>query len=281
MMAELIDRIQLKADVKTLLADAQVSPKAMTALYMGLLLLTNLVDNLAGGGHAVTDRNLLGIFVYVMVALLNSILNAGFVLYCMAVRRGERAEFLTLFDGFSFTGKIIGLNIVQNFFIMLWSMLFIFPGIVAAYRYRFAMYNLCENPGISIMEALDMSKRQTAGYKWQLFLLDLSYLGWGIASGLPALALILWENARSAEAFLSGAPVVETAILLGSAVWLTALVCDLWDLVVSIFYLPNCQCVDLGYFETAKRTSGVGAGGQPRNDNPWTGDMGPDGLGGM
>ena len=47
-----------------------------------------------------------------------------------------------------------------------------YTGIVAAYRYRFALYNLYENPGIGVMEALDMSKRQTLGYKSQLFTLD-------------------------------------------------------------------------------------------------------------
>lgn len=99
------------------------------------------------------------------------VLSAGFVLYCMAVRRGQRAEFLTLFDGFSFVGKVIGLNIVIGVFTFLWSLLFVIPGIIASYRYRFALYNLYENPGIGIMEALDMSKQQTVGYKSQLFVL--------------------------------------------------------------------------------------------------------------
>ena len=48
-------------------------------------------------------------------------------------------------------------------FISLWTLLLVVPGIVAAYRYRFAMLNLCENPEIGVMEALNMSKAQTAG----------------------------------------------------------------------------------------------------------------------
>ena len=43
-------------------------------------------------------------------------------------------------------------------------MLFVMPGIVSAYRYRFAPYNLYENSGIGVMEALEMSMRQTMGY---------------------------------------------------------------------------------------------------------------------
>ena len=59
-------------------------------------------------------------------------------------------------------------------------MLFVIPGIIAAYRYSFAMLNLCENPELGVMEALNLSKRQTNGYKWQLFVLQLSFIGWSL-----------------------------------------------------------------------------------------------------
>ena len=65
-------------------------------------------------------------------------------------------------------------------------------GIVAAYRYRFAMLNLCENPEIGVMEALNMSKAQTGGFKWQLFVLDLSFLGWMLLCGLTLGILSIW-----------------------------------------------------------------------------------------
>ena len=171
MMAERVDRKQLKAEARELLAAAQVSPKGMAALFLGLGLLLSFVDqftnNVTGG-----FPNPLGLFVTILTSFLGAVLGVGFILYCMAIRRGERAEYLTLFDGFSFVGKIIVLELVMSLFISLWSMLFVIPGIVAAYRYRFAVYNLCENPGIGVMEALDMSKRQTWGYKGQLFVLD-------------------------------------------------------------------------------------------------------------
>lgn len=279
MMVEWIDRKQLKADVKTLLADAQVSPKAMTALYLALLLVVSLVDEWAGGGQAVTDRNLLGIFVYVLAALLNAILSAGFVLYCMAVRRGERAEYLTLFDGFTFVGKIIALELLTSLFIILWSMLFVIPGIVAAYRYHFALYNLCENPGIGVMEALDMSKRQTWGYKSQLFILNWSYLGWELLSMFPLL-IILGYIFNAAFQYQGGnyGSWAMMAMHPGQLILWTILA-GIWAFAVDLFYLPNFHCVKLGYFEIAKRTSGVGEDAAPQQD-PWNG-MGPDGLGGL
>ena len=284
MMAELIDRKRLKAEMRELLSTAQVSPRGMAALYLGLAMVLGVLDYLAGGGNAVLDRNLVGIFVYVLTTLLTAVLGAGFSLYCMAVRRGERAEYLTLFDGFSFVGKLIALTIVETVFIMLWSMLFVVPGIVAAYRYRFALYNLYENPGIGVMEALDMSKRQTWGYKSQLFALDWSYFGWLMLASLPMLVMLfllyrlIFQIVTGPVPDLPAAELVAQAIIL--PIWAWSLISSAFSLVVGLFYVPNRECVELGYFEIAKRTSGVGLrdGEPPRlEDDPnsgWTGGWG-------
>ena len=284
-MFEMINRGERKRETAELLRTVQVPAKLMTALYLALLLLLNLIDSFAGIGF-------LGTFISIMTGLLASVLGAGFVLYCMAIRRGERAEYLTLFDGFSFVGKIICLEIVEFFFICLWSLLFIIPGFIAGYRYSFALYNLCENPGIGVMEALDMSKRQTLGYKSQLFTLDLSYLGWSLLSALPAYIMslvvyyrVLQNVGLSVQDVLMSPGVLSPVTYLGFPVWAWVLIQSLWTLAVSLFYLPNFYCVQLSYFETAKTTSGVGLGAQPRNgggfgggDGGWQ-DMGPDGLG--
>ena len=150
MMAQLIDRRQLKAQMKEMLRCAQVSPRGMTCLYLALTLVLNLADSFLSA----LGTGLLGTFVSILTGLMGMVLTCGYVLYCMAIRRGERAEYLTLFDGFSFVGKVILLNIVISLFTFLWGMLFVIPGIVAGYRYRFALYNLYENPGIGVMEAL-------------------------------------------------------------------------------------------------------------------------------
>jgi len=276
MMAQIVDRKALKAQMRDLLHTAQVSPKGFTALYLILTSVLSLADSFAGG----MESGLLGTFVTVLTGLLGMILGAGFALYCMAVRRGERAEYLTLFDGFSFVGKIIGLNIILNLFVALWSFLFVVPGIIAAYRYRFALYNLYENPGIGVMEALDMSKRQTCGYKGQLFILDWSYFGWGLLASLPLLTVVIPTIQSAADMVFSGQFFsVEGALAAMPHFWWLTLLSSLWSLAVQLFYLPNYQCVELGYFEVAKQTSGIGLGASPHQENDWDGS-GPDDLGG-
>lgn len=195
MMAQLIDRKHLKQEMKELLRSAQVSPRGMTCLYLALVLVLNLADSFMG----LMNPGLLGTFISILTGLMSMVLASGFVMYCMAIRRGERAEYLTLFDGFSFVGKVILLNIVIYLFTFFWSLLFVIPGIIAAYRYRFAVYNLCENPEMGVMDAINMSKAQTAGFKWQLFVLDLSFLGWQILCGLTLGILSIWIQPYRAQ----------------------------------------------------------------------------------
>ena len=258
-MTKPIDRAALKAQTRELLQTAQVSPKGMTALYCACLFLLSLLEALIPGPELVST------FLSILTTLAEWILAAGFAFYCMDIRRRERSEYAVLFDGFSFTGKIIALNIVINLFVFLWSMLFVVPGFIAYYRYRFALYNLCENPGLSVMEALDMSKRQTQGWKLELLKLDLSYLGWIVLSLLPA----LYVDGRLYLQVLSDPSVLLTA----SSSLTEIIVCGMWSLAVSLFFLPNYQCVNLDYFDAAKAAV---SGGQPfrRTD-------GPDDLGGF
>ena len=240
-MTKPIDRAALKAQTRELLQTAQVSPKGMTALYCICLFLLSLMEALFPGPELVST------FLSILTTLAGWILAAGFALYCMDIRRRERSEYAVLFDGFSFTGKIIALNIVINLFVFLWSMLFVFPGIIAYYRYSFALYNLYEDPEIDIMEALNLSKRQTQGYKMELFKLDLSYMGWILLSILPSLfftsqaILTLGFSGMDPYAALT-APMPLWQILTASA----------FVYALSIFYLPNYQCVQLAYFDAAK-----------------------------
>ena len=184
---QFIDRRAIKADAKYLVRTGRRSVIGMSLIYMLISLALSGMDLLF---------SYLGIagaaFVSVLISLLTVVLSAGFVLFCMGIRSGEETPFSVLFDGFGMAGKIIWLSILEGIFITLWSMLFVIPGIVAAYRYRFALYNLLENPDLTASQAIALSKIQTNGMKGKLFMLDLSFLGWAIVCTLTAGLLGIW-----------------------------------------------------------------------------------------
>ena len=195
------DRIQIKEEAKQVLRGARVNPYLVSLIVVGVLGLLGGLDSYVGASQTVDQMAgydpdlaamlpsfpefpvLLVAFVAAVNWLAQAILSAGWSIYHLGVRRGKEMPFACLLDGFNFLGKLILLNIVMSIFVFLWSLLFYIPGLIAQYRYRFAVYNLCENPDIGIMEAISMSKAQTAGFKWTLFVLDLSFIGWILLSG--------------------------------------------------------------------------------------------------
>ena len=129
-----------------------------------------------------------------LLQVLRSIVGAGFILFLLNTIRNAGACLGNLLDGFGFFFKILLLNILEYVFISLWSLLFIFPGFIAAYRYRMAIYLLVDDPSRSPMECLRLSKEMMKGHKWELFVLDLSFIGWGFLAMLPVFgyAVQIW-----------------------------------------------------------------------------------------
>lgn len=118
------------------------------------------------------------LFVSIAMVLYTMVMQYGYYRYALLRVRGFQAGYGNLFDAFSLAGKVILTEIIMNVFIFLWSLLFFFPGIIAAYRYRQAPYILLDEPDISPMEAIRRSKAMMAGHKAELFVLDLSFIGW-------------------------------------------------------------------------------------------------------
>ena len=183
----MLSRIELKQNAKVITKSARVSAYQMTLLYLVIRFALSLADNYVSADngtwvqigdmqfqvqslfHHAAFPTPVVVFVSVLVWLLGCVLAAGYIQYHQGVRRGEEMPIASLFDGFGFVGKIVLLNLVMAVFIALWSMLLIVPGIIAAYRYRFALYNLCENPELGV-----------------------TFLGWSFLCVLTAGILSIW-----------------------------------------------------------------------------------------
>ena len=102
--------------------------------------------------------------------------------------RSIKTEGLKMEEMFWTFKEDYGGNVLMMFLISLytalWSMLFVIPGIVKGYSYSLAMYIKSENPQISASQAIELSKKMTNGRKMDLFVLDLSYIGWFMLSGI-------------------------------------------------------------------------------------------------
>jgi uncharacterized membrane protein len=70
----------------------------------------------------------------------------------------------------------------RDLYTALWSLLLIIPGIVKMYEYRMIPYILADHPELTSKEVFAKSKEMMKGQKWHAFVLDLSFIGWGILS---------------------------------------------------------------------------------------------------
>lgn len=123
------------------------------------------------------------------LSLMSFILHIGFYIYCLNVVKKSNPCYGNLFDGFGMFFKYIWLGILSQIFIFLWSLLLIVPGIVAAYRYRQAFFIMIENPQMSALECITASKKMMQGHKSELFVMDLSFLGWYILCAVPFVSI--------------------------------------------------------------------------------------------
>lgn len=80
--------------------------------------------------------------------------------------------------------NIIKTMFFRDLFTVLWTLLFIIPGIVKSYEYQMIPYLLADNPQMTKEQAFEESKRMMQGQKWKAFVLDLSFIGWNILSAL-------------------------------------------------------------------------------------------------
>jgi uncharacterized membrane protein len=139
-----------------------------------------------------------------------------FIGYCLEV--GGRRYFVQSAQyrnnmgcfGFGFAGQnymgIIKTMLFKNVLIFLWSLLLIIPGIIKYYAYRMVPYILADNPNIGVKKAIALSNEMTMGHKFDMFVLDLSFIGWYLlgvlACGLGIFFVMPYENATNAELYL-------------------------------------------------------------------------------
>ena len=124
--------------------------------------------------------------------LITGPLSLGLYTCFLKLVRHEPFKFENLFDGFKrFSSSVIA-QLLITIFVLLWSLLLLIPGIIAAYGYSMVFFILSDNPEISAMEALKASKEMMKGFKWRLFCLHLSFIGWALLGILTLGIGYLW-----------------------------------------------------------------------------------------
>lgn len=117
--------------------------------------------------------------------LVFNVLCVGGTLFFINNREGKASlrDFVASFTKEAYGSAVLTM-FLRSLFTALWCLLLIVPGIIKSYEYCLIPYILAENPGIDRKTAFARSKYLMTGHKWDMFVLDLSFLGWHILAAL-------------------------------------------------------------------------------------------------
>ncbi len=97
--------------------------------------------------------------------------------------------------GFKHYIDSLALHIISSIIIALWTLLLIVPGIVKSYSYAMIWYVKADHKHYSWRDCMDESKEIMYGHRFELFVLQLSFIGWYIVGLLCFGIGTLWVNA--------------------------------------------------------------------------------------
>lgn len=147
-----------------------------------------------------------GVLTFV-IELMANVLSVGYALYALRVSRRIKAGVGDVFDAFGLFFRAIVVSLLPSLLVGLWMCVYVLPvtglialtgspiwslvglplmipAIRAAYSYRQAVFIMVDNPRMNPMESIALSKAVMQGHRWELFKLDLSFLGWSVLQTL-------------------------------------------------------------------------------------------------
>ena len=221
---------ELKREARAVLKQCYPTALAVTAITAVLSnsgkvsgAISEKLPTLTGkiGGLAIaSDIDLFAVIAIVLAVLSSTVVLSTLMLLISApIKVGESRYFLegtqyrfdmkNILHGFT-CGKyknILVSLMLKEIFLALWTMLLVIPGIVKGYAYSMVPFILAENPNLSPRQVIDISCRMTKGYKFRVFLTQLSFIGWyllgALCFGVGTLFVMPYERATFAQLYLA------------------------------------------------------------------------------
>lgn len=132
------------------------------------------------------------VFQTIGEVLLSALFTFGIISFSLKISRNEEVTYKELFSKTNLWLFFILVTLLVGIFVSLWSLLLIIPGIIAGYAYRMVYFVKLDNPDIGVLEAISKSKEIMRGHKLDLFILQLSFIGWIILGAFTLGILYIW-----------------------------------------------------------------------------------------
>lgn len=196
-------------DTAELKSRAKEQLRGKWAIAVGTVLVANIILEVDIGYKVASKLGIEGLSysLDLIALLLGGVISVGLCRFLldMATKRRE-PRFDTLFSSFNIYLKTLGLNILITLAVLAGTLLFIVPGIIVSLMFSQAFYILSEDPSKSITQCINESVNLMSGHKWELFYLNLTFIGWWLLSlvtlGIAALWVAPYQKLTEANFYL-------------------------------------------------------------------------------
>ena len=160
---------------------------AITFVYGFIIGITQI---LSGDKDSPAILHLIGLVLFILALPLTW----GYQTLFLGAVRGGEVTAKDMFEGYNkeLFSRVLTTTLLYYVYVFLWSMLLLIPGCIKAYSYAMTPFILKDNPEMKNNAAIEESMRMMDGHKLELFLLDLSFIGWAILSILTCCIGFLW-----------------------------------------------------------------------------------------
>lgn len=124
--------------------------------------------------------SLIGLVIF----LIRGTLELGYAHFLLKQHDGKEIAFRDLFSQFYRFGQGFTQHFLRSLYVFLWMLLLIVPGIIKAFSYAMTPFIMTDHPELSASEAITRSREMMDGHKLELFVLDLTFIGWAILCAL-------------------------------------------------------------------------------------------------
>ncbi|MBQ6154415.1 DUF975 family protein [bacterium] len=183
-------RKELKEMAKAALKGNWTQAVLALFIYGAILGVVNAMAQPAGEG----EMSAMNWLFWAVNIVISGPMSFGLAKFFMLLAGKKKFELAMLFDGFKHFSTTFVAALIMGIKTFLWGLLLIIPGIIAALRYSQTYFVLAENPNMPANEAIETSKKLMQGHLGEYFVLQLSFLGWGILAGLTIIG-IPWYGA--------------------------------------------------------------------------------------
>ena len=159
----------------------------ITLVYGFIIGITQI---LSGDKDSPAILHLIGLVLFILALPLTW----GYQTLFLGAVRGGEATAKDMFEGYNkeLFSRVLTTTLLYYVYVFLWSLLLLIPGCIKSYSYAMTPYILKDNPEMKNNAAIEESMRVMDGHKLELFLLDLSFIGWAILSILTCCIGFLW-----------------------------------------------------------------------------------------